>query len=317
MDNAKTVTADYMTQYYISFSQSGVGSDFTGHVMNVGGTDYGRSGCSNWYDDGTGVTFSFYSPLSPSGGEQYVWTGTTGLATLQGGTLTVTGSGSVTGNYKTQYLVTFTQTGSPVAPTVTFAANIDPLVPCSLWVKAGTSITYTYQAIVSGGPGVQYVLTSVNPASPQTVNAPLTIVGNYETQYYLTVETYGDGLQDMPGAVTPLSGWFNAGSHVTLTAVSPWGSYVFHYWSLDTTFYLPNPITITMNSPHTAVAWYNDPPNMCFDGGSTVDLQDLVLIAHCFGAKQGDPNYNSMYDLNHNGVIDLQDLATVARAITP
>jgi hypothetical protein len=152
------------------------------------------------------------------------------------------------------------------------------------------------------------------------VNGPLTIVGSYKTQYYLRVLTYGDGLQTFPdNTVTPPSGWFDAGAHVTLTAAPKSGSYVFHYWSVDSDFYTPpdpgpNPIKITMNSPHTAIAWYADPPNMDFNGDGVIDLKDLVLMARCFGAHRGDPTYNRLYDLNGDGRIDLKDLAAVARA---
>jgi hypothetical protein len=326
MDNAKTVTADYVTQYYITFAQTGVGSDFTGYVMNVDGTDYDRSGYSNWYDDGAIVTFSFHSPLSPSGGKRYVWTSTSGLSTLQSGTLTVTGSGSVTGNYKTQYLVSFTQTGSAVPPTVDYTANTDPTgtVPFSVWVKAGSAITYTYQAIVSDGPGVQFVLTGVTPASPQTVNGPLTIVGYYKTQYYLTVTTYADGrLGVLTPPPTPPSGWYDAGAQVTLTAPptahDPSGTLYTFYgdWSVNGKLVIGNPIKITMNQPTTAIAWYCDPPLFAdINRDGKVDLTDLVRVARHFGAIAGSANYDFWCDLNEDGRINLLDLAAAARQVT-
>jgi hypothetical protein len=94
-----------------------------------------------------------------------------------------------TAEYKTQYQVSFTQTGSGVAPTVTYTADTDPIgtVPFGVWVKAGSEITYAYQDTVLGAPGVRYVSIGVNLPSPQTVNSPLTISGSYKTQYQITV----------------------------------------------------------------------------------------------------------------------------------
>jgi len=101
------------------------------------------------------------------------------------------GGGSVTAYYKTQYLVLFTQTGSGVAPTVTYSIDggtpVSDTVPFSVWVDSGSSISYTYQDIVYDGAGTRYVLTGVSPSSPQTVTSSLTITGTYKTQYYLTV----------------------------------------------------------------------------------------------------------------------------------
>jgi hypothetical protein len=162
---------------------------------------------------------------------------------------------TATANWKTQYAVTFTQTGSGVAPTVTYTANTDPTetVPFTIWVLAGSQITYTYQDIVPGdAPGVRYILTGVNPPSPQIVNAPLTISVLYQIQYYLTVRT------DPPGITTILGeGWYNASQTVQLTAPTVSG-YTFQYWDVDgasqgngvTT------ITVNMNAPHTATAHY-------------------------------------------------------------
>jgi subtilisin family serine protease len=100
MDKAKTVTADYVIQYFVTFGQSGVGSDFTGTVVTIDGPGYDRTGASFWYDSGSTHTFAFQSPLVvPPGAKEYDWTSTSGLSTSQSGSITVTGEGSITGNY--------------------------------------------------------------------------------------------------------------------------------------------------------------------------------------------------------------------------
>ncbi|HYB68586.1 MAG TPA: S8 family serine peptidase, partial [Candidatus Acidoferrales bacterium] len=114
VSNNEIVTGTYKTQYYVIFTQTGISSDFTSAVMNIDGSNYtvGTLPVSFWYDSGSSHTFVYQSPLvATTGQKQYVWTSTSGLSSLQSGSITVSGSGSVTGTYKTQYYVTFTQTG--------------------------------------------------------------------------------------------------------------------------------------------------------------------------------------------------------------
>ncbi len=44
-----------------------------------------------------------------------------------------------------------------------------------------------------------------------------------------------------------------------------------------------------------------------------VDIQDLIMIAICFGLKEGDVGYNPLCDINGSGCIDMPDLIAVAR----
>jgi hypothetical protein len=100
IDGAKTVTANYLTQYNVTFSQTGVGSDFTGTVVTIDSSNYTVSTlpAQFWYDNDSTHSFAFQSPLVGSS-KQYNWTSTNGLSTLQSSSITVTGPGSVTGNY--------------------------------------------------------------------------------------------------------------------------------------------------------------------------------------------------------------------------
>jgi hypothetical protein len=94
-----TITGNYKSQHRITFGEVGVGSDFTGTVLTVDSSNqcYGVSGlpCSYWWDDASTHTFAFLSPL----GEPYIWAGTSGLSTLQSGSITVSTCGSITGYY--------------------------------------------------------------------------------------------------------------------------------------------------------------------------------------------------------------------------
>ncbi|MEM2922014.1 MAG: hypothetical protein QXF26_06835, partial [Candidatus Bathyarchaeia archaeon] len=87
-----------------------------------------------------------------------------------------------------------------------YTADTDPtgVVPFTIWVKAGSEISYIYQDNVDGAPGVRYVLVSVSPASPQTVTNPLTITGTYKTQYRVRIEWSGLG-SDATGKVVTVT----------------------------------------------------------------------------------------------------------------
>ena len=61
----------------------------------------------------------------------------------------------------------------------------------SFWVNDGTVITYSYSNVSSSTPGKRFILTGVTgPASPITVIGPVSVTGNYKTQY----QVYGDCL---------------------------------------------------------------------------------------------------------------------------
>ncbi len=76
--------------------------------------------------------------------------------------------------------------------------------------------------IVSGGSGIQYVLTgwsgdssgSGTTSNGITMNAPEIATASWGTQYYLTVfSAYG--------SPSPASGWFDAGSNINEAVTSP------------------------------------------------------------------------------------------------
>ncbi|MGD0450686.1 MAG: hypothetical protein ABSA79_06490, partial [Candidatus Bathyarchaeia archaeon] len=103
MNAPQTLTANYKTQYKVTFSQSGIGSDFKGTVVKIDGTSYASNALSSsfWWDKSSTHTFQFLSPLTGSN-SHYVWKSTTGLSTLQTATITVSGTGAITGNYVRQ-----------------------------------------------------------------------------------------------------------------------------------------------------------------------------------------------------------------------
>ena len=266
MDSPKTFTAEYKTQYQITVTASPSGA--LGGTFKVTYTQCGTTytnvqkttSWTEWADGTTTVTVSEpQDTIDISLGARYKFDYYNPSATV-----TMDQAKSITLVYKTQYLVSFTQTGSALAPTVTYTADTDPTgtVPFGVWVKAGSQIIYTYQNIVPGAPGVRYVFTSVTPTSPQTVNGPLTINGAYKTQYLLTVLTDPAGLSPQPtrnpaGEAGPANGWWYDTTSVTLTAQTVTG-YNFNYWDVDGNSQGNgvNPISVITNAPHTATAHY-------------------------------------------------------------
>jgi hypothetical protein len=246
----------------ITFYETGADTDFTGTILTVDGTDnYSVNDFPvtyNWLT-GTEHTFAYASPLVvAANNKQYAWTSTTGLATNQSGTITVTSEGgTVTGNYKTQYHMTFTQNGldNTAAGTV---LTIDSTTKTygdfdvSGWFDSGT--TYSYEATVSSGPGKRFVLTGVTgPASP--IEASGTVTGNYKTQYQISFAVNPTAAGTTNPAGTNI--WINAGS-LPIQA-TPSANYTFSSWSADTaaiTFTSANSAstTATINGPSTITA---------------------------------------------------------------
>ncbi|MBS7608612.1 PKD domain-containing protein, partial [Candidatus Bathyarchaeota archaeon] len=243
MDANHTATAHYVLEYYLT-------------VLSPFGTVDGEG----WYTSGSTAYATLNTGLIDHGnGTRRVFVGWGGDASgtnyAQSDPIVMNAPKTAIANWKTQYAVTFTQTGSDVAPTVTYTADTDPTetAPFTVWVLAGSQITYAYQDIVPGAaPGVRYILTGVNPPSPQIVNGPFTVSASYQVQYYLTVRT------DPPGIVTiPGEGWYNSSQSVQLMAPTVAG-YTFQYWDVDGASQGSgvNPITVVMNAPKTATAHY-------------------------------------------------------------
>jgi hypothetical protein len=96
------IASGVLTQYNITFDQTNVGSDFTGTIVTIDGSNYDISTLpmSFWWYNGSTHTFAFQSPLVVgSGAKQYDWISTSGLSPSQSGSITVTGLGSVVGDY--------------------------------------------------------------------------------------------------------------------------------------------------------------------------------------------------------------------------
>ncbi len=106
VSGASTLTGNYLTQYKVTFTQTGIsGSAGSNTVLTVGATNYAYNTLpSNVYVD-NGTTFSWISTVSGGTGIQFALTGSSGLASP------IVASGTATATYQIQYQVTFSQIG--------------------------------------------------------------------------------------------------------------------------------------------------------------------------------------------------------------
>ncbi|MGC8600790.1 MAG: InlB B-repeat-containing protein, partial [Nitrososphaeria archaeon] len=133
-------------------------------------------------------------------------------------------------------------------------------LPYSITVPYGTQVSFSYQSPLLYSTGIQYVWTSTSGLSSSqsatiTATQSGSITGNYQLQYYLTMEANPSGA----GSVSPNSGWYNAGAQVTISAV-PNAGYRFSGWvGIGSGSYsgIGDPTVITMNAPITEIANFN------------------------------------------------------------
>jgi hypothetical protein len=259
MDEAKTVTVTYVVQYYVTFSQTGVGSDFTNTIVTVDSGQHNITDLpySTWWDNASVHTFAYQSPLIVTQyAKQYVWASTTGLSSSQTGSLTVATSGNVIGNYETQYYLTVN-------------SLYDSPSPGSGWLDSGTTINANVASLTTGSPGTRYVCTgwtgagSVPPSGSGTsvsftITQNSSLTWNWKTQYYLTVQTDPNGVATIAG-----TGWYDGMASVSLTAPTV-QNYTFNYWDVDgpSQGNGVNPINVMMIEAHTATAHYFGIPGL-------------------------------------------------------
>ncbi|MEM3578456.1 MAG: hypothetical protein QXX51_08465 [Candidatus Bathyarchaeia archaeon] len=129
-------------------------------------------------------------------------------------------------------------------------------LPQSFTWDIGSEHTFAYGSPLSVSDCKRYVWDSTSGLSTDqsgTITVPSgggTVTAYYHTEYYLTVKTDPEGLVEIPG-----TGWYKEGTDVELTAPEVAG-YIFVYWDVDGTAVEGNPITVTMDTCHTATAHY-------------------------------------------------------------
>ncbi len=252
MDGPKTATAIWTTQYQVTFAQSGLDSSVSGLV--VGGTiasptqpvallDYFESE-PLWADAGTTIDYYYNGLVGSSSPGKRFWL--IDVSTPASG-FTVSGPMTLTGTYKTQYQVTFAQTGLDGSTTgiaaQAYIVSLDQRVTLSgnfpgtwYWADSGTVVYYNYSGkVASSTAGKQFVLIAApSPASGFTVSGPVTLMGVYKTQYLVIFTQSG---LDSSAAGTVVSGSIGSPSQ-TVTLAGNFGS---------TSYWVDEGTTVTYN----------------------------------------------------------------------
>ena len=236
-----TITGTYKTQYQVVFGQSGIGADSTVTVVTVDGSSKTAASLpftTDWLDSGASVIYTYSTPVASTvAGKRYVLTTP---APGPASPITVTAPTSVTGTYKTQFELTFTQSGIGADSTGTVVTvEGSPKTALNLafkdWYDQGTAVTYQYaEPVASTVAGKRYALTTPapSPASPMTVTGAATVTGTYKVQFQLTFAQSGIGADSTGTVVTvagvptsagvlPFSDWFDQASSVAYSYSTP------------------------------------------------------------------------------------------------
>jgi subtilisin family serine protease len=198
MNEAKTVTTNWKTQYYLTTS-----------------TDYGTTSGAGWYDAGASAVATV-SPLTvtETADTQHVfasWSGDASGTASPSNAITMNSPKTATANWKTQYHLTVT-------------TNFGSVSPSSGWYDSGSKVDIS-AATPSTGEGERYIwngwtgigtgnYTGTSNSAQITMNSVVTEAASWTQQYMLTVTSP----QGMP---RPLSGWFDTGTSIKASVESP------------------------------------------------------------------------------------------------
>ncbi|UCE16080.1 MAG: hypothetical protein JSV12_00200, partial [Candidatus Bathyarchaeota archaeon] len=224
-----------------------------GTVVTVDETEYNATGLpvSFWWTNGTPHTFAFQSPLVVTPyAKQYVWNSGSNLSSLQSDSITVSTSGSITGNYKAQYYLTT-------------SANFGTASLNSGWHDIGSTVQISASA-PDAEDGERYVwlgwtgtgdgnYTGMDNLTIITINGPITERASWQHQYRLIMDTNF-------GTTEPSVGehWYDVDSPIEINATAPTTTsgeqYVWLGWTETDNNSTDNPVSITMNGPITKTA---------------------------------------------------------------
>jgi len=298
----------------------------------------------NWYDSGTSITASVTSPAEVAD-TRYRCTGWTGTGsapasgTTTSTTFTITAPSSITWNWVLhQYRITFTQYGPETGRAITITVNGNPhtgttTYTYSEWVDKDSSATFSISDTVdSATAGKRYTLKEwKNSAgtvitSPQTITGPNTFTAHYKTQYSLTVSTNPTGLTPQP-SLAPSGTWHDAGTSVTCTAPTVSG-YTFDHWTVDGTSKGTgtNPITVSMDTAHTATAYYTaipgaNPPPTAVTLSEPSDINQTSMKLTWTQNTEADFARYEIYQSNASGTLgtkihEITDRSTTSYNVT-
>jgi len=262
MTSAVTVTGNYVVQWQVTFTHTGLDSSAIGTVVTVDGSAkaYADLPFSKWVNSGTSVTYLYSDAVSSSTtGKRFSQSSVTGPTSP----ITVTSATTVTGDYGVQWQITFTHTGldssaTGTVVTVNGASETYGNLPYTLWINNGGSVTYSYSSTVSSSTDdKRFSLSSVlGLTSPVTVTSATTVTGAYVVQWQVTFTHSGLDSSATGDVVTvdetgvqygslPYSKWVYGGATVTYVYSDPVSSTPGKRFRLTDVTGSTSPITVT------------------------------------------------------------------------
>jgi len=255
----------------ITFQVSGASSDASGTLLTIDGTAYSYGQFpvqfAAWTIAST-HTVAASDPVSAGSGKRYAWTSWTngdGLSAASGTYTVPPSSQTVTANYVTQWLISFTSSGIGADTSTNTVVTVNGVnyakgsLPYTAWYNNGASISYAYASpVYSTTTGKRYSWSSTSglgqtaQSGTFSASATGTVTGTYVTQYQLIISVYPVG----GGSTNPSPGsyWHDSGSSITVNETQATG-YVFFQWELDGSNVGSNPsYAVSMNSAHTLTA---------------------------------------------------------------
>ena len=279
---AAVVTGNYVAQCQIIFSQSGVGLDFSGVVVNVDGTGLGVNDLPKvfWWDRGSVHSYEYYSPLGAGVGKRYVWASITGFSALQSGEIAIYGSGMLTGNYEAMYYLNVVSEYG-----YTYGSG---------WYQHGATVVFGVTTPIDHGNGTMRVFLKwygdasvFEPEGTITMTKPSTVTASWETRYLVTFNTALPNkvvlnIPNVPKTLPPGMGvfgtYYSAGELVVVgpAPTTVMGSedtrYVFKGWTLDNELYTGEPnLSFVVKKPSAVAVAYET---------------EFLLVVNVLGVKE-------------------------------
>jgi hypothetical protein len=231
---------------------------------------------TGWYNAGTTAAVSVtISTITVDNGVRRIFTGWTGDATgtnTMSTPMLIDSSKTATATWKTQYQVTYATLGNVLQVTA----------PPTEWVDQGTQVTGAFPTSITDSPGTTRTIF-VGDNRPTAVNEPITVTGNYQTQYLVTLIQSGIA-SDASGTVVTILGetktceqlpnslWINAGGSITFSYVATVESTATDKQYILTSTNFSSPLTI--NEPTTIQGYYE--PKII---SSSLPLSTIALAA--------------------------------------
>jgi len=316
---ATTYTANFKTQYQVTFNLSGVSTDVAGttqvisltspSAQSVTFSQFSSNSYSAYFDAGSTVSGTFANPLaSTTSGKQYALTSGSPFSFSS-----LSAAQTATGTYKAQWLVTITLSGvstdvngstqvvSLTSPSGSVTFSQFSSNSYSQYFDAGSTVSGTFaNPLASTTAGKQYALTSGSPFSFSSLSAPQTATGTYKAQWLVTITLSGVStdvngstqvvsLTSPSGSVTfsqfssnSYSQYFDAGSTVSGTFADPLASTTAGKRYALTS---GSPFSFSsLSAPQTATGTYKEQYQVTFAqsgiGGDTATNQVLSLTVN-------------------------------------